>query len=763
MLMEWLIKSVLNLCTRPSLEDRFPGNELHVEEPFVEEPFVEAARHLEISNQCVQGIARQVHRTLLAGNQCRDLSSKLFKTVGNVNQLIYKFEASSTDDFRLALENFHNITEKASLLVKGCSEADWCKASVFQIYNEEAFREILQELGLCYNVIYEQAKNMSLSNGQVLGVEDLRQMQGATFLPASENDVSEDQESMQRRLEDLVKNSRSSDDRILAKYLLRRLMNGRTSRERVIDASVMYDALLLEVTTKELHRTWDRASKGIGKGSGAESIYSTKWHGIPCAKKVFYQQEVNAPFREEAAILASLNHPNIVKFFCCGYESEGDRKCFIAMEILEMSLTELINRQKRAGKPFPIQVALDIILQIARGMLYLHDLGIAHRDLKPQNVVVDRVGYSTFRVKLVDFGMSKTKVQVSQSNTVSKPGCGTTKYRAPEAFPNHPRDAEGKQKVKWFRADVYSFAVTCSAILSLKEPYEKDGTGLALYNQLVRTSRPPLRPELPPHCPKELSDLLDECWATSWGARPKFADICATLEKLKHDLQKGPNVVKQGRQTVDRFLSNSHSYIDDMMARLSNLRIPVKHIAPDANELAPIPSDDEANVSDDEVEPAVYEDSGDKLLDLNWITSRKKEFIVSSVAGENDELTADLKKACEKFCKGINLSVIPSTVERGQAMIDAVDQLRAQFPEYNAMVVHPHHHKEFEEYAHCRIKLRIHTYSVGMVQVYLFKRGEFTLLGDGGFINWSFGGNYERNSNKVTFWDIPSDSGAGTL
>lgn len=132
---------------------------------------------------------------------------------------------------------------------------------------------------------------------------------------------------------------------------------------------------------------------------------------------------------------------------------------------------------------------------------------------------------------------------------------------------------------------------------------------------------------------------------------------------------------------------------------------------------------------------------------------------MSAVAGENDELTADLKRACEKVIKQINLTVIPTTVERGQAMIDARDQLRAQFPAYNVMIVHPHHHKEFEEYAQCKLELKIYKYIVGSVQVYIFKRGQFTLLGDGGFINWCFGGNCERNDNKVTFWDIPSESG----
>lgn len=148
-----------------------------------------------------------------------------------------------------------------------------------------------------------------------------------------------------------------------------------------------------------------------------------------------------------------------------------------------MSLTDLIMIKRKARQPFPEPVALDVILQIARGMLYLHDFGIAHRDLKPQNVIVDNGQHKAFRVKLIDFGLSKTNLQ-DESNFISFQGCDTTKYRAPEAFPNV------SEKVKWFKADVYSFAVTCSAILFLREPFAKvcNGKRACFYRRKAETS-----------------------------------------------------------------------------------------------------------------------------------------------------------------------------------------------------------------------------------------------------------------------------------
>ena len=207
-------------------------------------------------------------------------------------------------------------------------------------------------------------------------------------------------------------------------------------------------------------------------GSGGSGVLSTKWMGIPCAKKEFHEKEYEPLFLKEASILARLKHPCIVNIICCGNgDQKGDR--FIAMELMEKSLYDLIVDQR--GIYFPIHVVVDIIVQMARGMCYLHDQGVAHRDLKPQNVVVSRVTSPSFGdlvhfvnhfyVKLVDFGMSKTKVQVSQSTTISICSVGT-----PEVHPMvHPN---GIGKAVWFKADVFSFAMTCAHILSLRKPFQ---------------------------------------------------------------------------------------------------------------------------------------------------------------------------------------------------------------------------------------------------------------------------------------------------
>ena len=184
----------------------------------------------------------------------------------------------------------------------------------------------------------------------------------------------------------------------------------------------------------------------------------------------------------------------------------------------------------REKKPFPHLVALDIMVQIARGMCYLQDLGIAHRDLKPDNVMLNKVTgpylVDAFCVKLVDFGMSKTEVEVSKSHTISVDGVGTTTYRPPEAFPKAQRAQEVEAKAHRFKADVYSFAVTCAHMLTLNGPYEGVPNKGSLYSELM-TGR---RPELPKDCPPNLFERMLEFKPSvnTW-----LSGICTRLEELR--------------------------------------------------------------------------------------------------------------------------------------------------------------------------------------------------------------------------------------
>jgi serine/threonine protein kinase/Flp pilus assembly protein TadD len=184
-------------------------------------------------------------------------------------------------------------------------------------------------------------------------------------------------------------------------------------------------------------------------------------------------REARTRFEREAKAAAALNHPNIITIHEIG-EHEG--QVFIAMEYIDgQTLKELIavnrapstvSQSPSTPHPLPITQVLDIATQIAEGLSAAHEKGIIHRDIKPQNILVDKDG----RVKILDFGLAKLKG--ASPLTQESFAMGTVHYMSPEQGLGREVDA---------RTDIWSLGVVLYEMLAGRLPFLGDYDQAVIY------------------------------------------------------------------------------------------------------------------------------------------------------------------------------------------------------------------------------------------------------------------------------------------
>lgn len=217
-----------------------------------------------------------------------------------------------------------------------------------------------------------------------------------------------------------------------------------------------------------------------------------------------------ARFDREAQSAARLSHPNIVNVYDVG--QDGDVR-YIVMEHIEgPNLKDLIRRQG----PFTVDGAAFVIRQIANGLDYAHARDIVHRDIKPQNILVDTSG----NVKVVDFGIAKGLSDSSLTETGT--GMGTVHYVSPE-------QARGEQATP--ASDVYSTGVVLYEMITKTIPFDADSpVGVAMQHV---SAAPPPPTQLNPNLPPEIDQFIEIALAKD--PRDRFStagELASALEAL---------------------------------------------------------------------------------------------------------------------------------------------------------------------------------------------------------------------------------------
>jgi len=236
-------------------------------------------------------------------------------------------------------------------------------------------------------------------------------------------------------------------------------------------------------------------------------------------------EQLRSTVLREARLASAIEHPNV----CAIYEvGESGEEGFIAMQYVPgQSLDRLI-----VNGPASLQLVLSVGIQIADGLQAAHTLGIFHRDLKPQNVMLTDGGL----VKILDFGLARRLTPEEVSFDPSKPGLakdasvaatytargGTIRYMAPEQFVTGQSSAQ---------SDVWALGVILYELSSGRHPFARpDGEDFQVI-RAIQYSDPVDLSEIVPDIAPELKSVIAACLEKNPGAR--YTSAAEVREALK--------------------------------------------------------------------------------------------------------------------------------------------------------------------------------------------------------------------------------------
>ncbi|KAL3377832.1 hypothetical protein AABB24_003969 [Solanum stoloniferum] len=251
----------------------------------------------------------------------------------------------------------------------------------------------------------------------------------------------------------------------------------------------------------------------VASGSFGD-LYKGTYCSQEVAIKVLKPENLNMDmvkeFSQEVFIMRKIRHKNVVQFI--GACTRPPNLCIVTEFMTRGSIYTFLHKQRGA---FKLPTLLKVAIDVSKGMSYLHQNNIIHRDLKTANLLMDEHGV----VKVGDFGVARVQTQTG----VMTAETGTYRWMAPEVIEHKPYD---------HKADVFSFGIVMWELLTGEIPYAY----LTPLQAAIGVVQQGLRPTIPKSTHPKLAELLEKCWQQDPTQRPDFSEILDILKQLTREV-----------------------------------------------------------------------------------------------------------------------------------------------------------------------------------------------------------------------------------
>lgn len=228
------------------------------------------------------------------------------------------------------------------------------------------------------------------------------------------------------------------------------------------------------------------------------------------------EEELHRRFQREALSATSLTHPNIVSIYDVG---EDEDMHYIVMEYIK---GKTLKQYIQEFSPLASARSVHIMKQLTSAMAHAHDNGIIHRDIKPQNILMDEAG----NVKITDFGIATTLNATSYTQTNSV--IGTVHYLSPE---------QARGGIATMKSDIYALGIVLYELLTGELPFSGE-SAVSIALKHLQTETPSVR-EFDATIPQSVENIVLK--ATAKDANHRYAnaeemeadlDTCLSLQRV---------------------------------------------------------------------------------------------------------------------------------------------------------------------------------------------------------------------------------------